>query len=306
MKKILRLTESELISLIKKSLNEQNNQTWADKIKSKINQLTGAGRLKILEQIWCSVKFGKINAEVLTWKGKQWCGEGGFAETFKVTEEEKAQLMSKCDIFSTPELTTQKKEGWDNIYMYFRDKEDGSQTTSIVKQGYCEEWYYFEAKLPDGTPVTIYSDGTMWYGSKGLRSVAASWSWDSNTQKPVFDRPLTKKATGYAKTEEDITQNNKILNTGSSGNLVRRIQFEILRDSKGKINPGCKKDTDGNFKPRLCDGVFGPKTKDGVKNFQIENGLQDKSGIVGKETWLYMDTYPIDSEGSSEEQIKNS
>jgi hypothetical protein len=290
MKKILRLTESELVSLIKKSLNEQNNQTWADKMKSKINQLTGAGRLKVLEQIWCSVKFGKINAEVLTWKGKQWCGKGGFEETFKVSDDERNKLRDKCpNIYSTPELQN-KKEGWAEIYEYFKSGKDGFKfdtENGLVKQPMCSEYYYFRGFTNEGREVVIYSDGDLYYYLKeGGRGLQGTWSWDGT--KPVFNLPFTKKAVGYAQTEEDIRQNNKILSKGSRGDLVKRAQFEILYHSNGKINPGCKKGDDGIYRPRLCDGIFGPKTKDAVIYFQKDNKLKDKSGIIGAETWNAM------------------
>jgi peptidoglycan hydrolase-like protein with peptidoglycan-binding domain len=65
--------------------------------------------------------------------------------------------------------------------------------------------------------------------------------------------------------------------------------------TKGKTNPGCKKDENGKYKSSLCDGIFGPKTKKAVQDYQKSEGLKDKSGIVGAETWKSMDPYEIDS-----------
>jgi peptidoglycan hydrolase-like protein with peptidoglycan-binding domain len=55
----------------------------------------------------------------------------------------------------------------------------------------------------------------------------------------------------------------------------------------------------------LCDGIFGPKTKKGVQDYQRAEGLRDKSGIVGAETWESMDSFSLDYEGVTEEELKS-
>jgi len=279
MKKILRLTESELVNLIKKSLNEQ---TWSDKIKSKAKEIGGLARKKFLETVWCSVKFGEITAEVRDWKGKQWCGTGGFDETYNVTPDESNYLWDKCpNVLSTPEIQD-KKEGWQEIYDYFDTGKDGSKRLSEVRQEMCHEYnYYFEALTNKGKKLYIYSGGDLYW-----EKYWGKWSWDGT--KPFFKLPIKKKATGYAQEESDITDGQKILNNGSRGELVKRVQFEVLKDSKGKINSGCKKGSNGSFKASDCDGIFGPKTKEAVKWYQKQNNLSDKTGIVGSETWGFM------------------
>jgi peptidoglycan hydrolase-like protein with peptidoglycan-binding domain len=85
--------------------------------------------------------------------------------------------------------------------------------------------------------------------------------------------------------------------------LVKRVQFEILFFTRGKINSGCKKDEEGYYKPPLCDGIFGSKTKKGVQYFQKKIGLKDKSGIVGAETWQAMTPYDMDYAGYTQEEL---
>jgi peptidoglycan hydrolase-like protein with peptidoglycan-binding domain len=157
----------------------------------------------------------------------------------------------------------------------------------------CEEYYEFVGINKDGSQSRFFSDGDLHYKPKGDRYLNGTWDWDG--KKPVLILPLTRKAVGYAQTVEDITDNNKILNTGSNNDLVKRVQFEILFFTRGKINSGCKKDEEGYYKPPLCDGIFGPKTKKAVQDYQKSEGLKDKSGIVGAETWKSMGAYDIDS-----------
>ena len=62
----IRLTESELVQLIKKSLNEQTG-FW-----EKAKQMGQAQRQKNLEEAWCSVKNGLVTKfQPLQ---IQWCG----------------------------------------------------------------------------------------------------------------------------------------------------------------------------------------------------------------------------------------
>ncbi len=220
-------TESELVGLIKRSLNEQTILNPKPPATPE-TLIPGMTRKGVLEKIWCSLQFGKITAQVPNWKGKQWCSKGGFRETFKVTEDEDYDLYKKCPVYSTPELQN-KKEGWTEIYNFFDSAKDGFKRESNVEQYTCDNYYSFDGKTNKGASVRIYSDGDLNYTPKQGRGLQGTWSWDGT--KPVFNLPFTKKAVGYAQTEEDITQNKKILNVGSRGDLVKRIQYEILSDT---------------------------------------------------------------------------
>ena len=287
----IRLTESELVQLIKKSLNEQTG-FW-----EKAKQMGQAQRQKSLEDAWCSVKNGLVTKfQPLQ---IQWCGPNGYKERMKITIDEIEALEKKCpNIISKPPSDT--KQGFNEIYQYYKNAQ---KIVTELSQSMCSDTSFFEIPNSNGTNITIYHDGTTEYYPKGgSRYLTGTWEWDGT--KPVLKGRLTRKAVGYAETEEDITNNKKILYIGSKNDLVKRVQFDILYWSKGKTNVGCKKDTDGTYKPSTCDGIFGPKTKKGVQDYQRAEGLRDKSGIVGAETWASMEPFNIDYYGNTEEELK--
>ena len=275
-------------------LTERQLKVLSEQDFLKINSLDfGIDRQKKINAAWCSVNFGVVqNQRPLK---VQWCGKGGYKEQMKVTNDEINSAINECSkyIFSTPELTN-RKDGFNQIYNYYLTGVDGSTIKDELMQRECVEYYEFVGINKDGSESRFFSDGELSYKPKDTsRSLTATWEWDG--KKPVLNLPLTRKAVGYAETEEDIRDNKKILYTGSKNDLVKRVQFEILLSTKGKYNPGCKKDdADGLYSSSFCDGVFGPKTKKGVQDFQRDNGLKDKSGIVGAETWELLAPPPID------------
>jgi hypothetical protein len=261
-------------------------------------------RQKKINAAWCNVKFGLVENQ----RSKiQWCGKGGYKEQMQVTDLESSVAQDNCSkiIFSTPELTN-RKEGFNEIYNYYRKGVDESTIKDDLSQRECQEFYEFVGINKDGSESRFFSDGELHYKPKDTsRSLTATWEWDG--KKPVLNLPLTRKAVGYAQTDEDIEKNNKILYTGSNNDLVKRTQFRILVLTRGKTNAGCKKDENGKYKPSLCDGIFGPKTKKAVQDYQKSEGLKDKSGIVGAETWKSMGAYDIDSgEEYTQEELEKS
>jgi peptidoglycan hydrolase-like protein with peptidoglycan-binding domain len=259
-------------------------------------------RQKKINAAWCNVKFGLVENQ----RSKiQWCGKGGYKEQMQVTDLEFSVAQDNCSkiIFSTPELTN-RKEGFNEIYNYYRKGVDESTIKDDLSQRECAVFYEFSGINKDGSESTFFSDGELYYKPKGDKGLTGKWSWDG--KKPVLELPLTRKAVGYAQTVEDIKNNNKILYTGSNNDLVKRVQFEIMVATKGKTNSGCKKDENGKYKSSLCDGIFGPKTKKAVQDFQKSEGLKDKSGIVGAETWGLLDPYDIDSYEYTQEELEKS
>ena len=297
MKKTIRLTESDLVKLVKKALNEADVKTLSDAEKKKFVR----GKVPFVKQAFCDTNYGTITKG--PYKNKYFC------EILKRIRELDPDLdfgdggvRGNCPdkiIFSTSKLGT--FDGWDELYKYFESGKDGSKIVKPLNQDVCGEYYRFKVKLGDGKILELFSEGSVGvYANDTSRGILGTWKFENG--KPVISTPLTRKAVGYAETEDDIITGNKILWKGSSNDLVKRIQYEIMLSSEGKVNPGCKKDTDGNFKPATCDGIFGQKTLKGVKQFQIDNGLKDKSGIVGAETWSAMEPYDIDYEGDSFEE----
>jgi hypothetical protein len=293
----IRLTEIQMVDLIKKSLQEQT--MFYD------NPLTryGKDRQQKINVAWCSVKDGVVQNQLPL--KVMWCGKGGYQEKMNISYEEISIAEKNCSkkIWSTPALTN-TKEGFFKVYEYYRAKSGGSSLKVNMSQDPCGDHYFFEGINKDGSVTYFYNHGKIFHSSRSDgRNLSGTWGWDGN--KPVLNLPLTKTAVGYAQTEEDITDNKKILYIGSKNDLVKRVQYEILSYSRGEENSGCKKGADGKFKPSLCDGVFGPKTKRGVQYFQKNERLKDKTGIVGAETWDAMDPYSIDSEGMTQEEIES-
>lgn len=282
---------SELISKVlgdvKPYLSEQKSITPAQRKEE---------RDKRILNDFASVKFGQVTAGPN--KGKMWCKD----IDPKLTEDERSgveNMLKDRIIYTTPRIT-KYAEGWNDTFMYIKGNKDGWKLTGLEapQQDYCDDkWYFFNATDKNNFNYEFYSDGEVfrWFGEG--RKVKGRYTFQDG--KPVLNFPLTKKAVGFAQTEEDITDGNKILYVGSRGDLVKRIQFEIMLDTNGEINVGCKPDENNFYKPSLCDGIFGKNTKKGVIEFQTRHNLTDKTGIVGAETWEAMDPVSIDSEGST-------
>jgi hypothetical protein len=122
--------------------------------------------------------------------------------------------------------------------------------------------------------------------SKSIRW--GSWSWDGT--KPIitpYNKEITKNASGYAETEDDIFKNHKILSVGSNNSAVKDFQAKLYfiyepEIKAGKLpNPGC--DPNRGYYKNFCDGIYGQKTKQLVMKFQQDNNL-NVDGIIGNQT----------------------
>jgi peptidoglycan hydrolase-like protein with peptidoglycan-binding domain len=144
-----------------------------------------------------------------------------------------------------------------------------------------------------GRKISFYDNGRVYFtkkeGSRGS-TLLGIWTWDGT--KPVIPSMditnSTKAAAGFAKNQDDILKNNKILGVGSRNDLVKIVQEELysyyydeIKNTKSLPNPGCTLDADEN---PICDGVYGQKTKQLVSKYQEDNGL-NKDGFVGNETY---------------------
>lgn len=204
---------------------------------------------------------------------------------------------------AAPATQTETKPNWDEVKNYLATKglppdfpnkgkvRELSGTVEIKNDKYVV-WFF-----PWGQVDIMFNSEDS---SRLYRNIEKTWSWDGS--KPVVEGgvntpEVTKKASGYASTEDEITSGKKILGLGSQGDLVKRVQYEIFFSSDGKKNPGCKTDSTG---PKDCDGIYGKLTKKYVSEFQKTEGLSGKDGNVGRETWSFMDPFGMEYEYSKD------
>ena len=112
--------------------------------------------------------------------------------------------------------------------------------------------------------------------------------------KPQTNQPAQTPANKSTSTSKYVSSNDtdfatafntdkKIMTYGSKGNLVKKVQNFLLKS--GFVEPNLTKDIEGCKKDsNLCDGVFGKGTSNAVRKFQTNKGLKGKDGIVGGET----------------------
>lgn len=196
----------------------------------------------------------------------------------RLTESDLVKLVKRV-------LIEQEAKNWDKVKRYLlfigfdgaKGREDAVNTVEVKGKSFI--YTFFDS----GGVLLRYVDVPDNYVS-----ARNNWAWDGS--KVILTKPLpsvTKKASGYAQTEEDITSGNKILGLGSRGDLVKKIQFTLFYDSDTNI--GCKTNEKGHVVDwTYCDGIYGQKTKDVVKKFQKENGLS-VDGNVGKQTLAFLD-----------------
>ncbi len=224
MKKIVRITESELVKLVKKVLNEQWNPASVNP-----SNLSSSNT---------SSDWDKVKNYLLT---------KGFPPDFPNKGVYSTHWDEEVDLYN------------DKFNLSFRKKDN---------------------------KVSVWARSRSAFDSSRTRT----WSWDGT--KPIINggyQPLgvTKGASGYAKTEDDILTKNKILGLGSQGDLVKKVQFRIYFDYDMGQPGGCKVISGHNFDSswQTCDGIYGKKTKELVKKIQNFLELKGKDGNVGKETW---------------------
>jgi len=201
MKKVIRLTESDLVKLVKKVISEQSQPDWP--------------------------------------KVKQYLESNGFPPNF------------------TKENIIQNEE-WGIVL------QNNEHTIKFYDDEYHNVLVWKTASKEQGNVMYL------------------KWKWDGT--KPVLNKDFniepTRKAKGYATTEQQILDGTHVLGIGSRGDLVKKVQLYLKNKNS---NPGnCGEDI------QSCDGVYGPKTKRAVKDMQTKTKLKGVDGIVGKETWEYL------------------
>ncbi len=179
-----------------------------------------------------------------------------------------------------------------NIFENINEIVDDIFNDYIRRQGFIEPLF---ATYCDG--VEVQCNGLSQWGSvdlaeEGLVPYEILTNYYGENIDIVFDAPVMDFAESYPGTP---------LRLGSSGDAVRRIQFQLNRIS-------------GNYplipKIPIIDGVFGVSTDDAVKEFQKTFNLT-QDGVVGKATWYQIQEIfvavkrlgAVDSEGQTIQDI---
>ena len=232
---------------------------------------------------------------------------------FKITETRALCYKTKLDSDAVPEFQVyvsgnltwdgtkfvidfkENKENWENIVKYYSNNMDPNWK-NFEAFDFCR---YIEGKSTDvndsDAEITLYSNGNVIIENKGQKNsfITTYWEWDGS--KPVFKfKDITTNSPGYVQETDTefsaITEDGKIMNIGSKGELVKEVQSTLINSGYSgdtgtpitKDIEGCKEDSN------KCDGIYGKSTKEMVKQYQTDIGLT-VDGIVGKQTFDALD-----------------
>ena len=189
------------------------------------------------------------------------------------------------------------KDDYAKVVKYYKDGNDSNWFVEDITQ--YDSWRYLNLKKSSdksNCKMTIYVDNNE-VNKKNCKSIngvnipflQGKWKWAGNKPSLNFKTKdfITKNATGYYQDTDVDTQRGKIMNIGSRGPMVKKVQQWLSINGHGDTkeiagNEKCKTDVN------LCDGVYGKKTKDAVIKFQKLADI-NVDGIVGDETLLAMD-----------------
>jgi hypothetical protein len=215
---------------------------------------------------------------------------------FNITEEERQQIMEMHKSHGYKQLLNEAAApNWDKVTSYLLINKFPPNYTSKVESFDNARGgiWHVDVYNSQGGEISFFDGGDVTVKKKGDSrgyTLLGIWTWDGT--KPVIPSMditnSTKAAAGFAKNQDDILKNNKILGVGSRNDLVKIVQeelysyyFDEIKNTKSLPNPGCTLDADEN---PICDGVYGQKTKQLVLKYQEDEGLK-KDGFVGNETY---------------------
>jgi hypothetical protein len=221
---------------------------------------------------------------------------------FNITEEERQQIMEMHKSHGYKQLLNEQDDApnWDKVKSYLlTNKFPPNYTSKVEVDDLVSHVNVYDSQ---GKRISFWGDGRVYANKKAGGAgfgLGGYWTWDGT--KPVIPSMditnPTKSARGYAKNEDDILKNNKVLGVGSRNDLVKKVQEALyntysdeIEDTKSLPNPGCTLDAD---KSPICDGIYGQKTKQLVSKYQEDNGLK-KDGSVGNETYRSLYSGPFD------------
>jgi hypothetical protein len=323
MKKVIKLTESDLTKIVKRVLQEQksvDNVSQAYDLMVQGSAGTGTSPSKIkqgLNLLKTADDFYKLND---MFKDKK-SGYGSFDEMIKGEFELKSILglgfnnkQDMKDVMNT--LKTLKVPftlGKDKLYKDFALSPKPVAAPSLIDKDWPKvKQYLLTNGFPPDFPkegakegkrkeletvslfgkeynATFYSDlDVQFFGANtdyvNPRNYTRFAKWSWDGTKPVLSRDYKTDQT--KKAQGYATTKEQILAGTHILGLGSRGDLVKLVQYQLNIegsNPGNCGDSEES-----CDGIYGKKTKEAVRDMQIQTGLKGRNGIVGKETWNWL------------------
>ena len=270
MKKVIRLTESDLFLIVKRVIKESKRNIFEDVSQEKVSQ-------ENVKRAYTDF----VNSV---------SGLGTDEEGIKRSVE---SLSSKEEFLAFLELFKGGESGYNSFQSAINGEfEDDNIDDVLELKNLIEKKFGVEItpkkKLksyidPKATPKTTQTP------AKPQTSQPAQ-----TPAKPQTSQPAQTPANKSTSTSKYVSTNDtdfatafntdkKIMTYGSKGNLVKKVQNFLLKS--GFVEPNLTKDIEGCKKDsNLCDGVYGKGTSNAVRKFQTNKGLKGKDGIVGGET----------------------
>ena len=322
MKKVVRLTESELVCLVSKVISEQAQTDSISKayqymIKGAKGESWGGTRPKDiisgLSLIKTPEEFYKLND---TFKDKK-TGYGSFDEMIR-GEFELGSIIgfgfnNKNDMKKVLEKLKELKVPYtleDHLYKNFKlsPKTVAAPAASPNVDDWTKVKQYLESNgFPPDFPkesltkkegdsklllknnehiIVFLNDGKVKIAKKDMAEGGyvriLQWTWDGT--KPVLSGDYKTEQTTRAKGY--ATTEQQILDgTHILGNGSRG---DLVKKVQFELKDDNSNPGNCGENEQSCDGIYGPKTRKAVKQMQIKSGLKGKDGIVGRETWNYL------------------
>ena len=276
MKKIVRLTESDLYLIVKRVIKES---------KRTISELVSDQDIKNENVLRCYNEFKNAVS-----------GPGTNEDRLLQSVE---SLSSKEEFLAFLKLFKGGETGYNNFESAINGEFDEDNYNEAVKLkdiiknkfgiSYKFDSYEDEDTFKGGfklktaavqTPAKPVQTPAQPQTSQPAKPQATQPAKPQTSQPASSSRYITNTDTDFATT---FNTNKKNMVIGSKGDLVKKVQNFLLKNGfdAGNITKdieGCKKDV------TLCDGVYGRGTSNSVRKYQTNKGLKGKDGIVGIET----------------------
>lgn len=272
MKKVIRLTESDLFLIVKRVIKESKRNIFEDISQETVkraytdfvNSVSGPGTNE--ERLLRSVESLSSKEEFLAFLKLFKGGESGY-NSFESAINGEFGDDNYNEAFELKNIIS-KKFGINYMFNSLEDEDTFEGGWKLKTQ---------VAPKTTQTPAKPQTSQPAQPPAKPQTSQPAQTPANKSTSTSKY---VSTNDTDFATA---FNTDKKIMTYGSKGNLVKKVQNFLLKS--GFVEPNLTKDIEGCKKDsNLCDGVYGKGTSNAVRKFQTNKGLKGKDGIVGGET----------------------